>query len=70
MVPEGRVIALGRVVVQDDEVAHLLELGLRAGIEAVDIGLFEAGAREHLQQFGDAGLDQVDRGRFQGFDEA
>ena len=70
MVPEGRVIALGRVVVQDDEVAHLLELGLRAGVETVDIGLFETGAREHLQQFGDAGLDQVDRGRFQGFDEA
>ena len=42
--PERRVLAIRHVVVQDDEVADVLDLGIRLLIVLVDVGLLDAGA--------------------------
>ena len=62
VVPERRVVALRRVVVQHQEVADLVDLEVRLAIELVDIVLVEIAVREQVEQLRDAGLDQVDAG--------
>ena len=46
MAPERRVVALGRRVVQHQEVADFLDLDARQRVEFVDGGLVEAVAAE------------------------
>src|SRR6185295_599279 len=68
--PERRVLALGDMIVQHDEIADVLDLRAHLVVELVDVGLLDGGAREHLHQPDHAALDQVDAGRLQRLDEA
>ena len=70
MVPERIAGAPSDLVVRDDEVAHVLEFEPRLPIIFVDVGRGETGRREQRQQLVDAGLDQMDAGRFQRLEEA
>jgi hypothetical protein len=67
--PERRVLPIGDFVVEDDEVADVLDLRLVLLVVLVDIGLADTHGRKHLQQAKNAALDQVDAGRFQGFEK-
>jgi hypothetical protein len=69
-IPERTVGPLGQLVVQDDEVADLLQLVDGLLVVAVDHRVADAGEREQLHQPRDPDHDQVDRGRLQRFDEA
>ena len=68
--PERRVFALSCLVVEDHEVADALDLIDRLLVVLVDVDLREIPAGKHADQLGDAGLDQVDAGRFQRLQEA
>ena len=63
-------LALVGVVVQDDEVAHLLQFRAADRVVAVDEALAYSFGREHLDQPHDGGDAQMDAGGFQRLDEA
>src|SRR3546814_2487528 len=64
-VPEGRVGALGRLVVKDEEIADIDIFAQRLAIVAVALGVAEGAGREQRHQPRDARLDEMDRGRFE-----
>jgi Glycosyl hydrolase family 1 len=55
--PERCVLARGRVVVEHDEIADVLDLGAHLLVELVDIRLCDAGPGKHLHEADDAALD-------------
>src|SRR3546814_20844288 len=60
-VPEGRVGALGRLVVKDEEIADIDIFAQRLAIVAVALGVAEGAGREQRHQPRDARLDAMDR---------
>ncbi|PAV67797.1 hypothetical protein WR25_02667 [Diploscapter pachys] len=60
MIPKGRIVAGGRVIVQDQEVPDALVLGIDRGVEAVPVRRGDLPRREMLEQMGDGGLDEPD----------
>ena len=55
---------------EDDEVADAFELQDHLAIVFVAVGGLDVAGREERDEAGDAGLDEVDGGGFQGFQEA
>jgi hypothetical protein len=72
MAPEGRVVAvaLGGLVVQDDEVADALVFEVALAIEFVDSGRIETGVRQQANHPDHSRLDQVQAGGLQRLQEA
>jgi len=68
--PEWRVIALGRLVVQHQKIAHAFVFVAGLAVELIAQRHVAMPIRKHDQQTIDAGLDQMDCGRFQRLDEA
>ena len=69
-VPERAVGPFGQLVVQDDEVADLLQLVIGQAVVALDHGGADPVEREQLHQPADPDHDHVDRGGLQRLDEA
>src|SRR6202020_2696231 len=57
IVPKWRVAALRRVVMQDDEVADVLELAPRQPVVLVDVGLARHSGGKEMQEGRDRALD-------------
>ncbi len=70
VIPEWRVVALGRLVVQRDKVARVHIFQTQLAIELADQFRRHGLIRQAAHQFEDGLLDQVDRGRFQRLDKA
>src|SRR4051812_29184676 len=62
VIPVGRVGALRRMEVKDEEVADTLELLCHQAVVTTRVGWFKAARRQHLEQAGDGRLDQMDAG--------
>ena len=60
VLPERRVGAFCHVVMKNDEVANVLDLGTHLRVEFIDIRLANARIREQLHQADDTALYQVD----------
>ncbi|MHC1608583.1 hypothetical protein KO13_14540, partial [Listeria monocytogenes] len=63
--PERRVVALGGLVMQDQEIADAFVFEAGLPVVLVHQHRVAVAIREHRQQPADAGLDQVDAGGFQ-----
>src|SRR5690606_9351678 len=59
IIPEWRIVAAGRMVVQHDEVADALPRERRESVVLRDLRLIETPRREERQELGDAGLDEM-----------
>src|SRR3546814_11815187 len=70
MAPEGRVVALGRLVVEDDEVADILIEVAHAAIIFVAFERADRLVGKEGEQALDAVLDEVDARRFERFQTA
>src|SRR3546814_5655563 len=70
MAPEGRVVALGRLVVEDDEVADILIEVAHAAIIFVAFERADRLVGKEGEQALDAVLDEVDARRFERFQKA
>src|SRR3546814_15784307 len=70
MAPEGRVVALGRLVVEDDEVADILIEVAHAAIIFVAFERADRLVGKEGEQALDADLDEVDARRFERFQKA
>ena len=68
--PELRVVALGGLVMQDDEIAHVIEQLAHAAVVLVALQRADRLAGKQREQPRDAVLDQVDAGRFERLHEA
>ena len=67
--PELRVLALGHLVVGDDEVADRFVLKAHLVVEPVDQDRVGLAHRKEVEELGDRRLDEMDAGRFQRFEE-
>ncbi len=67
VVPDRRVVTLGGVVVQDQEIAHAVVFHFDPAVVGVDDARIELPGRrgEVVDQRGDRDLDQIDAGRFE-----
>ncbi len=63
--PQRAVVALGGDVVQQQEIAHALEVEAHAPVVFIGVGLRKILVWKQLDELGDAFLDQVDRRRFE-----
>ena len=70
VLPEFGIVALRGLVVEDDEVADVLEQSLHPPVVLVALDRVEALVGEQASGSADAALDEVDAGRFQRLDEA
>jgi hypothetical protein len=67
----SEIVARGGVVVEDQEVAHPVVLHVDKAVEFLPVARIDGAAeREQLDQVGDRHLREVDRGRFERFEEA
>jgi hypothetical protein len=69
VIPEVGIGARGGVVVEDDEIADVLEHVLHLAVIFVALDRVEALVGEECDELRDARLDEVDAGRFQWLDE-
>ncbi len=69
VVPEIGIVALGRVVMQDQEVAHPFELQVHPAVVFLDLNHAVMALGKQFEQFRDTFLDQVDAGGFERFEE-
>src|SRR5258708_10505448 len=65
MVPERLTAPARHLVMGDDEVAHVLIFEARLAIIFIDVSLVETRRRKHREQAVNAGLDQMNAGRFE-----
>ena len=68
--PQLAVAAPIEVVVQDQEIAHALQLAIGNAVVIIAHGRIEIPVRKHGEQPQDAGLDEMQAGRFQRFEES
>src|SRR5215203_6797582 len=69
IVPEFGIIALGHLVVKDDEIANELIFGNQQVVVLLDLNRVETGVGKQCEDPEYSLLDQVDAGRFKRFDE-
>ena len=70
LIPELGIVALGRIVVEDDEVADVLERPCICRLYSSRSTGLKRLSGNRREQLGDAALDEVDAGRFERLDEA
>src|SRR5690606_32263788 len=70
IIPERRIVAARRVVMEHDEIANAFPRERREPVVFRDLRFIEALCREERQELRDAGLDEVDARRFERLHEA
>jgi hypothetical protein len=70
VVPKRRIVALGRVVMQHDEVADALELDVHDPVVFACIDRVKVSVGKQFDEMRHRRLDEIDAGRLQRFDES